>query len=1542
MVAEGVEAAEARRVALHALIADDPEAALRAAVPWPVRVALPESVRGLLEEVVGGVGDFRVVAALPATAGSEPEFRAVRREALLDERRFEVFPAGRRKGMPSRVDIAMHGIAIDGRMAMADTPVRVLDPGEPTPQGREVDAFCGVSGAASGPESIPAGQPVVAVDTGRRVVHLCSAGHIAAFAASLEGGTAAAGYAATATIGATGVKRLLILRVRFADQPAGFEPQSEASTVAMASAAGAFLAENSEGRFTIQTTVSPVYTLPNSAQWYRTNDVSGYAENVLAAARAVGAAPQGFAGNAGLGAYDFREFDLEVVRYQGGPGSFAGQGYVDARGIWLKTDSAGVLAHEIGHNLGLWHANAWRPHDPQTITGPGANLEYGDAHDTMGASPGGHRHFNMLQKAQLGWIAAGSVVQSPSEGVLAIRAHDIVSDSAFPRAVVLRSGGRDLWLEFRRHPGWGANPWIGNGLGVRWGPWDASNGGTQLLDMTPFTPEAETDAPLGPGAMFVDPVAGIALTVLGRTGPAEESLQVDVRRTAATSNLPPVVALEASAEAPGVGSAVVFEARASDPDGDALAFAWETADGVTHPNAQRITTSWSSPGARRVRVVVSDRRGARASDSVVVRVGGVGDGLVAGTVLDLDGRPVPEARVSNGFPVGDPRLRQAFSDSDGAHALVGTPPGDRMLRAQRPGWLFFPLGFRNPLEAADEAPRADFVGLEAGHRVSGTVRAADGAPIVGALVAIADRSEPTDTSGGFVIEGVPAGRHVVTTTAAGREFEPREVEVRGGDVAGTDFRERVFTLTGEVRGVDGTTQVTVTDGTRATTAVWRQTSEGPRLTFSLPGVPGGARTIVALAAAGSFLPSSFANPLAVSASSSDGLVFQREGETTRFVTGRVVDARGGVAAVRVFAGGREGVTDADGRYFVTGLGPGSHALQFERAGWTFTPAVRIVAGGDASVGLEDVVAHRANGAPSWLALPAVVGEPFGTHLSLSARADDDGGRGLLRYSWSVAGTPPGPVLFSSSGRNSSGDTVAFFGAAGDHVIRVTATDAEGEGSSAEVAVAVRPTIHRIRIENMDAHLDLGAVRRLVVRCSDQFGDRMEPAAAPQWSVSGGGEIDTTGLLSARTVGDGFRVRATIEGRWVEKAFSVGHPPGGGSGLVHEIWRGVAGTGLDALRSAPGFPASPTVATLRDDGLEIKAGAEGNLGRRLRGYFIPPATGEHVFRIAADSAAELWLSPDADPAARVLVASVPAATGVRRWDEFASQRSAAVRLERERPVYLEVLHKAGEGGGHLAVGVDLPGGVAEDPVPASRLIPWGRPAFGPPRIVLAASATPSTVGAELTTSLEVAAESHGGEGSLIYRWEVLEPAPGPVAFLPNGSGDSSRTRARFARSGDHLLRVTVLDTAGQSAASRVLVRVNETLASWRRLHFSATELDTPAFESTRWGPEADPDGDGIPNLLEYAYGLDPLVAGTEGAPVASFVSVAGVEHLAISFRRNPFAADLVYTPEVTSDLTNWEGGLAPFGDPTGEWVTYRDLQPASEHRRRFVRVTVSGP
>jgi hypothetical protein len=127
-----------------------------------------------------------------------------------------------------------------------------------------------------------------------------------------------------------------------------------------------------------------------------------------------------------------------------------------------------------------------------------------------------------------------------------------------------------------------------------------------------------------------------------------------------------------------------------------------------------------------------------------------------------------------------------------------------------------------------------------------------------------------------------------------------------------------------------------------------------------------------------------------------------------------------------------------------------------------------------------------------------------------------------------------------------------------------------------------------------------------------------------------------------------------------------------------------------------------------------------------------------------------------------------------------------------------------------------------------------------------------------------------------------------------------------------------------------------LALWRAQHFAPALLADPSLEPTRWGPLADPDGDGLPNLLEYALDQDPLVPASE--PNVRITNIAPA--LSLSFLRA--RAELTYIVEASSTLApgSWtviatNPGAVSLTVP----VAVTDTVAVSTESRRFLRLRV---
>ncbi len=133
-----------------------------------------------------------------------------------------------------------------------------------------------------------------------------------------------------------------------------------------------------------------------------------------------------------------------------------------------------------------------------------------------------------------------------------------------------------------------------------------------------------------------------------------------------------------------VGEPIVFEATASDPDGDPLAFAWDFGDGGTATTA-RAEHIYATAGAKTVRVSVTDGRDGGAERDVTAIVIPDGDFALAHTrIVDGIGHPIGGAIIEETGPGGQRTLVAADSGftslGDGAagdHAWKFSAPGHR-------------------------------------------------------------------------------------------------------------------------------------------------------------------------------------------------------------------------------------------------------------------------------------------------------------------------------------------------------------------------------------------------------------------------------------------------------------------------------------------------------------------------------------------------------------------------------------------------------------------------------------------------------------------------------------------------------------------------------------------------------------------------------------------------------------------------------------------------------------------------------------------------
>jgi autotransporter-associated beta strand protein len=149
----------------------------------------------------------------------------------------------------------------------------------------------------------------------------------------------------------------------------------------------------------------------------------------------------------------------------------------------------------------------------------------------------------------------------------------------------------------------------------------------------------------------------------------------------------------------------------------------------------------------------------------------------------------------------------------------------------------------------------------------------------------------------------------------------------------------------------------------------------------------------------------------------------------------------------------------------------------------------------------------------------------GTDSNLSVTATDDAGESNLTYTWSRT-SGPAPVVFSVNGSNAAKSTAVTFSQIGDYLLTVSALDTGNLSTTSSVNVRVLATGTYV-VSPSSANVQVGASQQFNVNLSDQFGVPYVSQPSPvNWSTSGGGGINSSGLFSAISIGGPFTITAT--------------------------------------------------------------------------------------------------------------------------------------------------------------------------------------------------------------------------------------------------------------------------------------------------------------------------------------------------------------------------------------------------------------------------------
>ena len=263
--------------------------------------------------------------------------------------------------------------------------------------------------------------------------------------------------------------------------------------------------------------------------------------------------------------------------------------------------------------------------------------------------------------------------------------------------------------------------------------------------------------------------------------------------------------------------------------------------------------------------------------------------------------------------------------------------------------------------------------------------------------------------------------------------------------------------------------------------------------------------------------------------------------------------------------------------------------------------------------------------------------------------------------------------------------------------------------------------------------DYGDVVSYSITAGDPGGvfaiDASSGAISVAGAVTGTTQL-TIGITDAGTPPLAASVTVDITVVPVSGSYSAGS-------IRQTFFEGITGNQLSDLTGNAKYPNKPDSERLLN---EFNCGSHGDdFGSTIRGYLIPPTSGDYTFWIASDNDGELRLSTSSSPANAVLINSVSGSTEPQEW----ITPSNPVSLLAGEAYYIELRYKEGAGADHASVAWQGPG-ISQEVIPGAFLAPYYQnyaPYIGSASFSVRANSYPNTVLGNLVPNDANAGDTH---------------------------------------------------------------------------------------------------------------------------------------------------------------------------------------------------------